>query len=154
MKIMVSACLLGDNCKYNGGNNYQEELNRYLDNHEVYKVCPEIMGGLPVPRVPSEIKGEMVINKDNVDVTKEYHKGALKTLEIALKNNIKVAILKDRSPSCGSTSIYDGTFSKKVISGEGITTKLLRENGITVLNENNYQDYIGEDNGSKSFYGN
>ena len=141
MKIMVSACLLGDNVKYNGGNNKNDELIKFLSNYEVIKVCPEVMGGLTIPRSPSEIRKKKVINKENVDVTYEYQKGAKKTLEIAKKNNIKVAILKKNSPSCGSNTIYDGTFSHTLIKGDGITSKLLKENGITVLDEENYQEY-------------
>ena len=144
MKIMVSACLLGDNVKYNGGNNYNQELIDFLQKHEIYKVCPEVMGGLLIPRIPAEIKEDKVFNEKGKDVTNEYTKGALKVLEIAEKNNIKVAILKERSPSCGSNEIYDGTFNHQVINGEGITTKLLKENGIIVLSENNYLEYFKE----------
>lgn len=142
MKIIVSACLLGDNCKYNGGNNYNRELSNFLKDYEVIKVCPEVMGGLAIPRVPSEIKNGKVINQEGVDVTHKYQLGALKTLEIAKDNNIKIAILKSNSPSCGSGKIYDGTFSKTLISGDGVTTKLLKENKIIVLNEENFIDYL------------
>ena len=142
MKIMVSACLLGDNVKYNGKNNKNDELIHFLKDYDVVKVCPEVMGGLGIPRLPSEIKGSKVINKDAKDVTKEYQLGALKTLQIALEQNIQIAILKEKSPSCGSNYIYDGTFSHTLKSGEGITTKLLRENGINNLNEENYQAYL------------
>ena len=142
MKIIVSACLLGDNCKYNGGNNYNRELSNFLKDYEVIKVCPEVMGGLSIPRVPSEIKNGKVINQEGVDVTHEYQLGALKTLEIAKDNNIKIAILKSNSPSCGSGKIYDGTFSKTLINGDGVTAKLLKENKIIVLNEENFIDYL------------
>ena len=143
MKIMVSACLLGDNVKYDGTNNKNNDLIKYLKDYEIIKVCPEVLGGLTIPRSPAEIQDNKVINKDNIDVTKEYHLGAKKTLEIAKNNNIKIAILKERSPSCGSINIYDGTFTHTKIDGEGITTKLLKENGIIVLNEDNYQEYLG-----------
>ncbi len=142
MKIMVSACLLGDNCKYNGKNNFNKELIDFLKNYEVIKICPEVMGGLSIPRIPSEIKDNLVINKNNIDVTSFFEKGAIKSLEIAKENNIKIAILKDGSPSCGSNKIYDGTFTNNKINGVGITTKLLKENGITVLNENSYIEYF------------
>ena len=142
MKIMVSACLLGDNCKYNGKNNFNKKLIDFLKNYEVIKICPEVMGGLSIPRIPSEIKDNLVINKNNIDVTSFFEKGAIKSLEIAKENNIKIAILKDGSPSCGSNKIYDGTFTNNKINGVGITTKLLKENGITVLNENNYIEYF------------
>lgn len=142
MKIIVSACLLGENCKYNGSNNFHQKLSDFLKNYEVIKVCPEVMGGLPTPRVPAEIKGGNVINQDGIDVTNEYQKGALKTLEIARQNDIKIAILKSNSPSCGCGKIYDGTFSKTLIDGDGITSKLLKEKGILVLNEENFMDYL------------
>lgn len=138
MKIMVSACLLGDNVKYNGGNNKNDELINFLKDYEVIKVCPECFGGLPIPRDPSEIVNNRVVTEKGIDVTKEFTLGAVKTLEIAKANNIKIAILKKNSPSCGSNTIYDGTFSHKVIEGSGITAKLLKENGIIVFNEENY----------------
>lgn len=143
MKIMVSACLLGYNVKYDGKSNLNSELIEFLKDYEIISICPEVMGGLSIPRVPSEIKGNKVINKDNIDVTKEFTMGAEKTLEIAKENNIKVAILKERSPSCGSTNIYDGSFTNNIINGQGITAKLLIENGIKVFNENNYKELKG-----------
>lgn len=133
MKFVVSACLMGDNCKYNGGNNYSEEIVNYLKDKEYVKVCPECLGGLSTPRVPSEICGDKVINKDGIDVTNEYNKGALESLKIAKDFKVDAAILKSNSPSCGCGMIYDGTFSKKLISGDGITTKLFKENGIKVI---------------------
>ena len=141
MKIMVSACLLGDNVKYNGKNNYCEDLEKFLKNYAVIRVCPEIMGGLSVPRSPSEIKNGKVINQDKVDVTKEFNLGAQKTLEIALQNDIKVAILKANSPSCGYNCIYDGTFSHTLKKGNGVTAELLKKHGVIVLNEDNYKEY-------------
>ena len=142
MKLMVSACLLGDNVKYNGGNNQNDNLIAFLKKHDVIKVCPEVMGGLLIPRVASEINGNMVLNKEGNNVTDYFDKGAKNVLELAKKEKIEVAILKERSPSCGSEYIYDGTFSNQIIKGEGITTKLLKENNIIVLNENNYKEYF------------
>ncbi len=142
MKIMVSACLIGDNTKYNGKNNQNKRLITFLKDYEIISVCPEVMGGLTIPRNPSEIKEEKVINNLGCDVTENFNKGALKTLELALQHEIKVAILKDGSPSCGSKMIYDGTFTNNKIMGMGITAKLLEKNGIKVLNENNYQEYF------------
>jgi len=143
MKIMVSACLLGYNVKYDGKNNLNSELIDFLADYEVISICPEIMGGLTIPRIASEIKDDKVINKDGIDVTKEFYEGAKKTLELAKENNIKVAILKKNSPSCGSNNIYDGTFTHTLVNGDGITAKLLKENGIMVLNEDNYQELKG-----------
>ena len=142
MKIMVSACLLGYNVKYDGNNNINSDLIKFLYNYEVISVCPEVMGGLSIPRIASEIKNDKVINKEGIDVTKEFNDGAIRTLELAKKNNIKIAILKDGSPSCGNSYIYDGTFMHTKINGLGITAKLLNDNGITVLNENNYKEYF------------
>ena len=139
MKIIVSACLLGDNVKYNGKNNKNDKLIDFLKDYEVIKICPEVMGGLSIPRLPSEIRDNKVINQKGRDVTLEYTKGAQEVLEIIKKQNMRIAILKQNSPSCGSTHIYDGTFSHNLISGEGITTKLLKENGIIVFDENNYE---------------
>lgn len=141
MKVIVSACLLGDNVKYNGENNYQEELVSFLKDYEVIKICPEVMGGLKIPRSSAEIRNEKVITYDNQDVTNEFSKGALKVLELAKRENVKVAILKKNSPSCGMGNIYDGTFSHKLIKGDGVTSKLLKNNGITILNEENYKEY-------------
>ena len=148
MKIIVSACLLGDNVKYDGTNNKNNELINFLKDYEVIKVCPECLGGLSIPRSPSEIKDDKVISKEGINVTNEFILGANKTLKIAKENNIKIAILKKNSPSCGSGMVYDGTFSHKLIDGDGITAKLLKENNIMVFNEDNYHDIL---NGVVSF---
>ena len=142
MKIIVSACLLGDNVRYDGKNNQNNKLINFLKDYEVIKICPECSGGLSIPRLPSEIQGAKVKNKEGVDVTKEFFLGASKTLEIEKENHIKVAILKKNSPSCGSGYVYDGTFTHNLVDGDGITTKLLKENGIDVLNEDNYLEYF------------
>lgn len=140
MKIIVSACLLGDNVKYNGTNNKKEELIEFLKDYEIIKVCPEVFGNLKIPRVPAEIVGNRVINMEGIDVTNEYLLGAEKALRIAKDNNVKIAILKKNSPSCGSSKVYDGTFSHTLIEGDGITAKILKDNGIIVYNEDNYND--------------
>lgn len=132
-KILVSGCLLGLNCKYDGGNNYSKAIDDFLKNYEVIPICPEIMGGLPTPRIPSEKIGDKVITKDGIDVTEQYKKGAKECLFLAKKYNIKKALLKLRSPSCGSNKIYDGTFTHTIIDGDGITAKLLKENGIEII---------------------
>ena len=142
MKIMVSACLLGDNVKYNGGNNKNDELIKFLEDYEIVRICPEVLGDLVAPRSPSEIINDKVMSKDGFNVTYNFNKGARKTLEIAKRHNIKLAILKKNSPSCGSGTIYDGTFTHEVTKGEGITAKLLKENGIIILNETNYKEYF------------
>lgn len=141
-RILVSSCLLGKNCKYNGGNNLNQSLVDYLKNYEIIPVCPEVLGGLPIPREPSEISKNKVINKLGVDVTNNFILGAKKTLVIALKNNCKEAILKKNSPSCGYGTIYDGTFLSRKTIGNGVTAELLFQNGIVILNEENYLYFI------------
>lgn len=133
MKIMVSACLLGENCKYSGGNNRSEKVLAFLQGHEVFPICPEVMGGLPTPRVPAEIVSGVVISKAGVNVDREYRLGAAKALEIAQREKIDLAILQPRSPSCGAREIYDGTFSGRRIQGRGVTAALLMENGFRVI---------------------
>jgi len=132
-KILVSACLMGINCKYNGGNNFDPKVAEFLKDYETVLICPEVMGGLPTPRVPSEIKDGKVINKEGKDVTSFFEHGAEETLFLAKKYNIKKALLKAKSPSCGCGKIYDGTFTDKLIKGDGITAKLLKENGIEII---------------------
>ena len=142
IKILISHCLLGENCKWNGRNNARELLLNIQDKVEFVPVCAEVFGGLPIPRFPSEIVNDKVINEVDLDVTKNYMEGAKKVLEIALKNDVKYAIFKERSPSCGVHQIYDGSFSRKIIDGKGMTTRLLEENGIKVYSDEEIQDLI------------
>ncbi len=142
MKYLMSACLIGENCKYDGGNNLHQVAKKLYDEGLVIPVCPEELGGLPTPRIPAEIVGNQVINQKGQNVTKEFQTGAIKTLEIAKKHNITVAILQSRSPSCGSKQIYDGSHTDSLVPGEGTTTKLLREHGIKVIT---IKDYIKGD---------
>lgn len=130
MKILVSACLLGENCKYNGGNNYCKEVARFVKEHHVVTVCPEVLGGLSIPRKPAEIVDGIVRNEDGTSVDREFRTGAEVALQIAISQQVELAILQERSPSCGISSIYDGTFSGTLISGEGVFAALLRKNGI------------------------
>ena len=132
-KILVSGCLLGLNCKYDGGNNYSKEIDEFLKDYEVIPICPEIMGGLPTPRVAAERVGNKVITKDGRDVTEQFRKGAEECLYLAKKYNVKKALLKMKSPSCGNEKIYDGTFSHKVIDGDGVTAELLKTNGVEII---------------------
>ena len=133
MRILVSACLLGENCKYNGKNNYSEPVAAYVAGHEVIPVCPEVLGGLPTPRDPSEIVDGMVTNCRGVSVDRQFRDGAERALQIAEDNNIDLAILQSRSPSCGVRQIYDGSFGGKLIPGHGVFAGLLKENGFRVL---------------------
>lgn len=133
MKIMVSACLLGTNCKYSGGNNYNEKVIEFVKGHEVIPVCPEVAGGLPTPRTPCEIVNGVVTNANGESKDKEFRAGAAKCLDLAKEKEIDQAILQSRSPSCGVNQIYDGTFSGTRIPGSGIFASLLKENGFKVI---------------------
>lgn len=134
-KILISACLIGINCKYNGKNNYIDLIEKLKQKYELIPICPETLGGLSIPRDPSEIINDKVISINNKDVTDNFILGANKALQIAINNNITIAILKDGSPSCGNNYIYDGTFSKNKINGKGITTRLLLQNNIKIYSE-------------------
>lgn len=124
---------MGDNCKYSGGNNYCQALVDYVAGHEVYAVCPEVMGGLPTPRIPCEIVDGIVTNREGISCDREFRAGAAMALEIAKKEQIDLAILQSRSPSCGTRQIYDGTFSKSLIEGMGVFAQLMAENGFRVM---------------------
>lgn len=146
--ILVSACLLGVNCKYNGGNNKNEEVMEFLKDKKFIMVCPEELGGLNTPRIPCEMVGlardilnnkGKIVNKNGDDVTEKFLKGAYETLKIAKSKNIKKAILKAKSPSCGKGLVYDGTFSKKLVLGNGIVAQILKDDGIEVITEEEIQ---------------
>ena len=129
MKIMVSACLAGENCKYNGGNNQNEKVLQLMAENEVILVCPEQLGGLPTPRVPSEIKNGVVTSRDGRIVDAQFRAGAEKCLEIAMREKPELIVLQSRSPSCGIKQRYDGTFTGTLTEGPGVTAQLLLENG-------------------------
>ena len=133
MKIMVSACLLGQNCKYNGGNNYSEKVEEFIKGHEVIPVYPEVEGGLPVPRITCEIVNGVVTNKQGESKDKEFRSGAEKCLQKAIADKVDLVILQSRSPSCGVKQIYDGSFSSQLIEGKGVFAELLAENGIKTM---------------------
>ena len=140
MKIVVSACLLGENCKYNGGNNRNEALIRMLSGHSVIPVCPELLGGLPVPRIPAEIVDGAAVRRDGVSVDDAFRRGAERALEIAKKEQPNLIILQSRSPSCGVKQIYDGTFSGTLIPGQGIFAKMASEAGFRVADAEDLPD--------------
>ena len=139
MKIMVSACLLGEHCKYNGGNNLNSKLLQMLSDHTVIPICPEVMGGLPTPRIPAEIVNGEVINREGVSVDAAFREGAGRALEKAKQEKPDLIILQSRSPSCGVKEIYDGTFSGRLISGQGIFARMAEENGFPVMD---VEDFI------------
>ena len=142
---LISACLCGLNCKYNGTNNFNPKVKSLYDKGNCIALCPEHLGNLPIPRVPLEIVGgdgkdiltgkARVLSKEGCDNTPAFIKGAQKTLDIAKLLNVDTAILKSRSPSCGWGQIYDGSFEKKLIYGNGVAAELLSQNGIKILSE-------------------
>ena len=135
-KLIVSACLLGEACRYDGKSKPCEKVKRLAEKYELIPVCPEVFGGLSTPRLPSEMQNDgSFINALGEDVTANYRKGAEETLRIAMENGCKLAILKEKSPSCGVHKRYDGTFTGTLTEKSGITAFLLRENGITVMSE-------------------
>ena len=141
-RILISACLVGDKVKYNGGDNLSSKIDALLEKYELVPFCPEVEGGLSVPRSPSERKDGRVINKDGEDVTDAFYRGAELAYNICLYLKIKTVILKEKSPSCGSKIIYDGTFSHKEINGMGVTAEYLKEKGITVLSEDDIDSLL------------
>ena len=136
-KVLISACLAGINCKFNGENNLlnKDVLAEISKRFHLLFVCPEVYGGLSTPREPAEMKDGLVVTKTAKNVSENFKFGAKICLKIAKLNGCKKAILKARSPSCGSGQIYDGSFTKKLIFGDGIAAKLLKENGILVFSE-------------------
>ena len=134
-KLLVSACLLGECCRYDGKSKEYDRVLRLKDKYELVPVCPEVMGGLPVPRPGSEICFGRVVNTKGEDVTENFLKGANEALRIARENRITLALLKERSPSCGKGKIYDGSFSGKLIDGNGVTAGLLSDFGIKIFGE-------------------
>ena len=144
-RILISACLVGDNVKYNGGNNKNPLIDQLLEKYELVPFCPEVEGGLPTPRHPSEQKDGLVVNDLGEDVTTQFEKGAELAYSICLFLKIKKAILKERSPSCGVHQIYDGTFSHKAINGMGVTALYLKEKGIVIYNEDEIPKLLNED---------
>ena len=135
--FLISGCLVGINCKYNGKNNYNEKAFELVKSRKAIPICPEQLGGLMTPRIPAEIKiidgKRRVINKNGEDVTEQFEKGANEVLELCKKLNIEKVILQPRSPSCGVGKIYSGDFNGTLVDGNGITAQLLIDNGIDVL---------------------
>ena len=132
-KIVVSACLMGRNCKYNGGNNYNEKLVQMLQDKEVIEVCPEVAAGMPVPRPTVEIFNGRVIREDGSDWDTVYRKGVDTVMEQLEDEDIEYAVLQSRSPTCGVKQIYDGTFSKTRVDGQGLLAEALAKRGIKLI---------------------
>ncbi|MBR6652384.1 MAG: DUF523 domain-containing protein, partial [Anaerotignum sp.] len=123
----------GHDCKYNGGNNRSQKVLDYIEGHEVIPICPEVAGGLPVPRVPVELKDGRAINRNGEDVTDFFRRGVELTMEKLADQNIDLAILQPRSPSCGCKQIYDGSFTKTLINGKGMFAQALSDAGIPLM---------------------
>ncbi len=135
MNILVSACLLGTPCRYNGKGSADERVLTLRERHHLIPVCPEILGGLATPRTPAERRGDRVVAKDGKDVTGAYERGAEEVLRLARLFDCQAAVLKERSPSCGAGKIYDGTFSGMLTEGNGVCAQMLLDAGIQVLGE-------------------
>ena len=144
MKILVSACLLGVRCRYDGKSKPHPAVERLMEQHTLIPVCGEILGGLPTPRVSAERQGARVVTADGRDVTAAYRRGAEEVLRLAERYGCKAAILKERSPSCGSGRIYDGTFTGTLADGWGVTAELLRDHGICVIGESEAETWREE----------
>lgn len=135
MKILISACLLGVRCRYDGAGKAYPGIEQLAQRHTLVPVCPEQLGGLPTPRPPAERQGERVTAKTGVDVTEQYRKGAEEALRLCRLFGCEAAVLKERSPSCGRGAVYDGTFSGTLTAGDGVTAELLTAHGVAVFGE-------------------
>lgn len=144
MRALISACLLGVECKYNGGSNAlpKEVLAELAEKYELVPVCPEAYGGLPTPRPPSERVGDRVLSKMGGDVTENFNRGAEAALQLCKLLDCRLAMLKERSPSCGHDYIYDGSFTGTVVPGDGLAAELLRKNGIPVYGESEIESLL------------
>ena len=135
MKLLISACLLGVRCRYDGASKPHPLAEKLAERHTLVPVCPEQLGGLPTPRVASERQGERVISAAGGDVTAQYQRGAEEALRLCRLFGCQAAVLKERSPSCGSGAVYDGTFSGTLTDGDGVTAAALKVAGIPVYGE-------------------
>ncbi len=133
MKVVVSSCLLGRNCKYNGGNNYSEKVAAFVRGREVIEVCPEVLAGLGTPRTPIEIANSVVVSRDGICVDKQIRSAVARIIEELKNEEIECAILKSRSPTCGVKQVYDGTFSGRLIDGAGVLAQALLDAGYCVI---------------------
>jgi len=152
MKYLVSSCLAGVACRYNGTASLDEKIQELVEQEQAMMVCPELLGGFSTPREPAEIIGgtgkdvlagtAKVIERSGKDVTELYIKGAYQTLEWAKKLDVSCVVLKEFSPSCGTKTIYDGNFTNQKVQGEGVTTALLQQEGYTVISEKEFMEQL------------
>ena len=141
-RILVSACLLGVYCRYNGERKQMDGIERLMERAELIPVCPEILGGLPTPRPAAERVGNRVMNREGADVTEAYRRGAEETLRLAELFGAQLALLKERSPSCGMGRIYDGSFQGRIVDGSGVTAELLAAHGVSVYGESRIDELL------------
>lgn len=144
-KLLISACLFGENVRYDAKNNLIENLDKLREKYELYSFCPEVASGMVIPRVPSEITNFnplKITNEFGIDTTDFFTDGAIQTLHICQKYDIKIALLKSKSPSCGTKEVYDGNFTKTLIKGQGITANLLAQHNIKLYDENQIGELI------------
>ena len=139
-KIIVSACLLGENCKYNGGNNYDPRAAAFCEGREVIPVCPEVLAGLGIPRITIELKDGIVTRKDGLVVDAAIRKAVAEIIEQIKEEDVQCAVLKARSPTCGVRQVYDGTFSGKLVDGAGVLAKALKDAGYIVLDNEELEE--------------
>ena len=142
MRLLISACLLGCRCRYDGASKPQPWIAALAERHELVPVCPEQMGGLATPRPPAERQGDRVMTKEGADVTAQYRRGAEEALRLCRLFDCQAALLKERSPSCGCGSVYDGTFTGVLTAGDGVTAELLRAEGIPVYGESRAEELL------------
>lgn len=142
MKILVSACLLGCRCRYDGASKLHPMAEALACRHTLVPVCPEQLGGLPTPRPPAERRGDRVVTREGGDVTEQFRRGAEEALRLCRLTGCEAAVLKERSPSCGRDSVYDGTFSGALCSGDGVTAELLHAAGIPVYGESELERFL------------
>ncbi|MEG2002387.1 MAG: DUF523 domain-containing protein [Clostridia bacterium] len=140
--LLISACLLGINCRYDGGNSYFDGVEQLKLKYHLVPICPEILGGLPTPRPPCEIQSGNVISINGQNVTENYQRGAVETLKLAIMFNCQKALLKEFSPSCGLGKIHDGAFDGKLTNGAGIAADLLRQNGLKIYGESHIDELL------------
>ena len=145
MRILISACLLGARCRYDGASKPQPWIAALAERHTLVPVCPEQLGGLPTPRPPAERRGDRVVTQEGGDVTVQYRRGAEEALALCRLLGCEAALLKERSPSCGRGEIYDGTFSGALAPGDGITAELLVARGVAVYGESRLRELLEED---------
>lgn len=142
MTILVSACLLGENCKYNGGNNRNDRVLQYVEGHRVIPVCPEMLSGLGAPRKPVELRGERVVTVDGEDHTEAFQRGVALAMAAIAGETIDLAILQSRSPTCGVKQIYDGTFTRKKIDGQGLLARALKARGVPLMDAEDVPEQV------------